>query len=55
LGFASIADIWVNGYTPVVALIGEFAPAAGPDLLMVVVLVPVLYRAYQAAVARSGR
>ncbi|HET6385940.1 MAG TPA: ECF transporter S component [Armatimonadota bacterium] len=55
LGFASVADIWINGFTPVVALVGEFAPSAGPDVLMIIVLVPLLYSAYQNAVARSGR
>ncbi|MCA1595254.1 MAG: ECF transporter S component [Chloroflexi bacterium] len=55
LGLAAASDIWVNGYTPVVALVGEFIPAAGPDILLVVVLIPILYRAYQAALVRSGR
>jgi hypothetical protein len=55
LGFASIADIWINGYTFWVAILGEFVPAAGPDILFAVILVPLLYAAYQAAVARGGR
>lgn len=55
LGFASIADIWINGYTFWVAILGEFVPAAGPDILFAVILTPLLYAAYQAAVARGGR
>ncbi len=55
IGFASIADIWINGYTPVVAILGEFVPAVGPDLIFVVVLVPILLVAYRAAMVRGGR
>jgi uncharacterized membrane protein len=55
LGFASISDIWINGYSFWVAMLGEFAPSAGPDIIFAVILVPILYVAYQAAVARGGR
>jgi hypothetical protein len=55
LGFASIADIWINGYTPVVAILGEFVPAVGPDIIFVAVLVPILLVAYRAAMVRGGR
>lgn len=55
IGFASIADIWINGYSFWVAILGEFVPAVGPDLIFAVILVPILYQAYQAAVARGGR
>jgi hypothetical protein len=55
LGFASIADIWINGYTPVVAILGEFVPSVGPDIIFVAVLVPILLVAYRAAMARGGR
>ncbi|HLO31950.1 MAG TPA: ECF transporter S component [Anaerolineales bacterium] len=55
IGFASIADIWINGYTPVVAILGEFVPAVGPDIIFVAVLVPILLIAYRAAMVRGGR
>lgn len=55
IGFAAISDIWINGYSLAVALLGEFLPAAGPDIVFAVILVPILYYAYEAAVARGGR
>lgn len=55
IGFAAIADIWINGYTFFVAMLGEFLPAAGPDILFTAVLGPILYQAYQEAVGRTGR
>ncbi len=55
IGFAAIADIWINGYTFFVAILGEFVPAAGPNILFIAVLGPVLLQAYQEAVGRTGR
>ncbi|NMB87118.1 MAG: hypothetical protein GYA17_02085 [Chloroflexi bacterium] len=55
LGFAAISDIWINGYPPVVALIGEFLPAAGPNLLFAAILVPILVAAYAAVQRQTGR
>ncbi len=55
MGFASIADIWVNGYSVTTAIIGEFLPAAGTNLVFDIILVPILYVAYQNARQRSGR
>ncbi len=55
MGFASIADIWVNGYSPATAIIGEFLPAAGTNLIFDIILVPILYAAYEAARAQTGR
>lgn len=55
IGFAAIADIWWNGYTPQVAILGEFVPAAGPNLVNIAILLPILYGAYVSARARSGR
>lgn len=55
IGFAAIADIWWNGYSFVTALLGEFVPAAGPDLLNALILLPILLAAWGAAQARSGR
>jgi uncharacterized membrane protein len=55
MGFASIADIWVNGYSVATALLGEFVPAAGANLFMIVILMPILTAAWEAARAQSGR
>ena len=55
MAFASIADIWVNGYSVATAIIGEFLPAAGTDLIFDIILVPILYAAYEAARAQTGR
>lgn len=55
IGFAAIADIWWNGYTPAVAILGEFVPAAGPNLVNIAILLPILYGAYTSARARTGR
>jgi uncharacterized membrane protein len=55
IGFAATADIWINGYTPLVAYLGEFLPAGGPNIVFVVVLAPLLYGAWKQAQAQSGR
>ncbi len=55
IGFAAIADIWINGYTFFVAMVGEFVPAAGPNIINAAILVPILLGAYQAVQARAGR
>lgn len=55
IGFASIADIWINGYSFATAIIGEFAPAAGPNILNSMILTPILLAAYEAVQARTGR
>lgn len=55
IGYAAIADIWINGYSLATALIGEFAPAAGPNILNSMILTPILLAAYQAVQARTGR
>jgi len=55
IGFASIADIWINGYSLATAIIGEFAPAAGPNILNAMILTPILLAAYEAVQARTGR
>ncbi len=55
IGFAAIADIWVNGYSVPTAIVGEFLPAAGPNLIAAAVLVPILIVAYQAVRRQSGR
>lgn len=55
IGFAAIADIWVNGYTFFVAMVGEFVPAAGPNIINAAILAPILLAAYKAVQARTGR
>jgi uncharacterized membrane protein len=55
IGFAAISDIWVNGYSFTTAIIGEFAPAAGPNVLNSMILSPILLAAYRAIQARTGR
>jgi uncharacterized membrane protein len=55
IGFAAISDIWINGYSPVAAIVGEFLPAAGPNLIFAAILVPLLVAAYSAVQKQSGR
>ncbi len=55
LGFAAISDIWINGYSPAVAIVGEFLPSAGPNLIFAAILVPILVVAYAAVQRRAGR
>ncbi len=55
IGFAAISDIWINGYPPVLAIVGEFLPAAGPNLIFAAILVPLLVVAYKAVQRQSGR
>jgi hypothetical protein len=55
IGFAAISDIWINGYTLPVAVVGEFLPSAGPNMLFAAILVPLLVAAYSAVRRQSGR
>lgn len=55
IGFAAISDIWINGYSPAAAIVGEFLPAAGPNLIFAAILVPLLVVAYSAVKKQSGR
>jgi uncharacterized membrane protein len=55
LGFAAISDIWINEYPPEVAIVGEFLPAAGPNLIFAAILVPILVAAYKAVQRQAGR
>ncbi len=55
MGFASFADIWINGYTFMVAMVGEFVPAAGPNIINAAILAPILLAAYKAVTSRTGR
>ena len=55
IGFAAISDIWINGFSPAAAIVGEFLPAAGPNLIFAAILVPLLVAAYAAVQKQSGR
>ena len=55
VGFAAISDIWINGYSLPVAIVGEFIPAAGPNLIATAILVPILLVAYQGVQQQTGR
>ena len=55
LGFAALSDIWINGYSPAVAVVGEFLPAAGPNMVFAAILVPLLVAAYASVQRQSGR
>jgi hypothetical protein len=55
IGFAAISDIWINGFSPVVATVGEFIPAAGPNLIFAAILIPMLVAAYAAMRKQTGR
>jgi uncharacterized membrane protein len=55
IGFAAISDIWINGYSPAAAIVGEFLPAAGPNLIFAAILVPLLVVAYASVQRQSGR
>lgn len=55
MGFAAISDIWINGYPPTVAIVGEFLPSAGPNMLFAAILVPILVVAYDAVQKQTGR
>ena len=55
LGFAAISDIWINGYPPTVAIVGEFLPSAGPNMIFAAILVPILVVAYNSIQKQAGR
>lgn len=55
IGFAAISDIWINGFSPAVAIVGEFLPAAGPNMIFAAILVPILVRAWYALQRQTGR
>jgi len=55
IGFAAVSDIWINKFSPAVAIVGEFLPAAGPNLIFAAILVPILVVAYRAVQSQTGR
>lgn len=55
IGFAAISDIWINGYSPAIAIVGEFLPSAGPNMIFAAILVPILVAAYASVQRQTGR
>src|SRR5271157_5831489 len=55
IGFAAISDIWIDGFNLPTAVVGEFLPAAGPNLIFAAILVPLLVVAYAAVLRQTGR
>jgi uncharacterized membrane protein len=55
IGFAAISDIWINGLSLPATMVGQFLPAAGPNLIFAAVLVPLLVIAYSAVQRQTGR
>lgn len=53
--FASLSDIVINGFSLAAAVVGEFLPAAGPNLIFAAILVPMLVVAYASTRRQSGR
>jgi uncharacterized membrane protein len=53
--FASLSDMVINGFSLPAAIVGEFLPAAGPNLIFAAVLVPMLVVAYASTRRQSGR
>jgi uncharacterized membrane protein len=53
--FAALSDIFINGFSLVAAVVGEFLPAAGPNLIFAAILVPLLVAAFAAVQKQSGR
>jgi uncharacterized membrane protein len=53
--FASLSDIWINGFSLPVTIVGQFLPAAGPNLIFAAILVPMLVGAYASVQRQSGR
>lgn len=55
IGFAAISDIWINKYSLDIAIVGEFLPAAGPNMIFAAILVPLLVVAYASVQRQAGR
>lgn len=53
--FAALSDIVINGFSLAAAIVGEFLPAAGPNLIFAAILVPMLVVAYASTRRQSGR
>lgn len=54
IGFAALADVFVDNYTIPQAFVGEFIPAAGPNMIALAILVPLCILGYAWIVRRSA-
>jgi len=55
IGFAAYNDIWVAKLSFPTATVGELVPAAIPDIINGLILLPILLIAYNAVVGSRGR
>ena len=53
--FSSLSDIFINGLSLPATIVGQFLPAAGPNLIFAAILVPLLVVAYSSVQRQSGR
>ncbi len=53
IGFAALSDIFINGYKLPEAIVGEFLPAAGPNLIFTAILLPLLIIIYQLTTSQN--
>jgi len=53
--FAALSDIVINGFSLAATIVGQFLPAAGPNLIFAAILVPMLVVAYASVQRQSGR
>jgi hypothetical protein len=53
--FSSLANIFINGLSLPATIVGQFLPAAGPNLIFAAILVPLLVGAYASVQRQSGR
>ncbi len=53
--FASLSDMVINGFSLPATIVGQFLPAAGPNLIFAAILVPMLVVAYASTRRQSGR
>ena len=53
--FAALSDIFINGLTLPATIVGQYLPAAGPNLIFAAILVPLLVVAYGSVQRQSGR
>jgi len=53
--FASLSDMVINGFSLPATIVGQFLPAAGPNLIFAAILVPMLVVAYKSTRTQSGR
>lgn len=53
--FAALSDMVINGFSLAATIVGQFLPAAGPNLIFAAILVPMLVVAYASVQRQSGR